>query len=375
MRLALIFLSLNVAACFDPTIADGSFTCGTTPPVCPPNMMCVGGVCTAHTLDLSGNVDAAGGSIFGNGMLGDVSNKLLGSGQLQFNTETGEIDLIPTVGAKSLVVTANPPAGFTQFSQTGGPGVAIWNFSNLVVPPSITVTPSPSNTRVVVIESTSGLTVLGGASFAAYGGRGGASTHGGFGPNPMTPGGAGGTDTVGSSGGAGGYTMAGGIGSCPPGAVSCTAPEGGPAYGTDDLTVVYFGAGGGGGAGANFKGGRGGNGGGALVLFGHNVELAGTFDLSGEAGQASQTDATTYGGGGGGAGGSLLVGGDSVRFDAASDGGVPATVSLGGGMGGHGSSGSLGGTGSPGRASVASLGITGLPPNVKMQPGISTFPR
>ncbi|HZS39913.1 MAG TPA: hypothetical protein VFF06_23935, partial [Polyangia bacterium] len=300
-------IALFATAC-KASIPDDGFLCGTGMPQCPPGMMCsAAGFCTTHADAGVTPPDMSATTIYGNGALGDPSTMLAGKvGDLEFNTETGEVDLI--VGGTTRTTIVGPMLnGFAQLPQTNGPGVAIWSFSSLVIPPGVRVVPAGANFRVPVIESMTSLTLQGTISCLGFGGKGGGSGMPGRdiigGPTPGGGGGATGAD--GSGGGGGGYAAAGSIG----GGAMGGAP--GMSFGEDTLNPVNFGAGGGGGAGGLGKGGNGGNGGGAIALFGMTVEIDGLIDVSGARGGngVAGTPPMAVGGGGGGSGGSILIGG------------------------------------------------------------------
>ncbi len=146
----------------------------------------------------------------------------------------------------------------------------------------------------------------------------------------------------GGGGGGGGYGTAGatggthvGCGAGVPGGV------GGSAYGTANLSTMFFGSGGGSGGYTTVAAqGHGGNGGGMVVMFGSTISLnvAAAIDVSGTSGTAEFGD---YGGGGGGAGGSAYLSHGSPvagfsNIKAAGGSGGTASGAEVGGAGGNG---------------------------------------
>ncbi len=212
----------------------------------------------------------------------------------------------------------------------------------------------------------------GGAAFAynagarGWAGGGGGGTAGSAGIGSPTRGGAGGGGGghAGSGGGAGygtfgfgghGYNNAciaedGGDHTSGDGCVNSTGGGGGGggAYGTPDLSLMYFGSGGGcGGRYSGFTPGTGGYGGGILMISANRIENNGVIQSNGNTGG----NGTTYsGGGGGGAGGSLFLVGDDLINS--------GSISASGGAGGNGFYGNPGGNGGAGISRLDFIRLT-----------------
>jgi hypothetical protein len=371
---AVLGAALAASGCFHPNIKDGELGCSDDGK-CPGGMVCMVGFCyniaTVGQFDFSQVADGGGG-VYGTGALGLLD--LAGSmGTIELNTETGEILFMGNAGAKTLVTAQAAAGAFPQVQPTsGGPPVAIWSFTDVNIPAGVTLTAKGSNVSVPVIASTGKLTLAGKVDLVGFGGLGGRAGMAGS-ANGMTAqqgsGTGGGSD--GSGGGGGGYGSAGKPG------MGANTGKGGLAFGTTTILPVAFGAGGGGGGGIppNAIAGLGGNGGGAIVLLAHQIEIAGTVDVSGASGKpANPGSSMPAGGGGGGSGGSILVSGDMITMMSGSM--LLAT----GGKGGMGATGGfVGGDGGDGRIWVGSAtavnGVLAGSPAAVSGAALTMFPR
>jgi hypothetical protein len=350
-----------LAGCYNPNVPDGQLPCGTGDNSCPSGLVCGGNQFCYHSGSLSQ-------SVYGTGFLGslDLNGKM---GTLTFNTETGEVRLdtqtAPVVGAGT--------NGFQKLVQpSGGPPVALWNFTDVNIPALVHIKGLLSPASVLAIAATGSLVIKGGVDVSGGGGPGGLAGNPGRpspGAMPLTAGQSA-TPMTNGGGGGGGYGTKGQNGG------GATGGAGGIAMGAPDVPTVFFGSGGaGGGQPTGTMGGVGGAGGRAIVLLGGSVELDGVITADGGDGlDGTATAPALSGGGGGGAGGSILiVGRDQVKLDASHQ-----LTALGhqGGTGGN--AGGHGGAGGDGRIAIDGP-ISGSPllstpaPNKGAPP--PTFPR
>jgi hypothetical protein len=147
-----------------------------------------------------------------------------------------------------------------------------------------------------------------------------------------------------ANGGGAGY---GGVGGCAPigGASSCSS-VGGVAYGTANGTDIAMGSSGSTGSNGSTTGNGSGNGGAGLKLFGSQIKISGTINVSGGDGKGNTTSSS---GGGGGSGGGILIQGTHVNL-------AGANLIAMGGKAGNG----YGGCGAGGRIKIMHvLGLTG----------------
>ena len=361
-RAAFVVAALFAAGCFSPRIADGDFTCSMFH-LCPHGFSCIDGLCRSSAA-APGDGGTGGGmggddlmtpavAFSGSGQLGVVD--LTGqSGTLLCNTETGLLHL----SGGATVVPANA-AGFSHLTQTDGPPVAMWNFDQLIIPPTITVQPDPVSASVPVFLGATSLHIEGAIDWRGFGGFGGQAGMTGSMRGTAGPGGGSGATVAGGGGGGAGYGAAGGGGD------GNGHGDGGGAYGASDVAPVYFGAGGGGGGGA--QGGRGGAGGGAVVLLGATVVVGAKIDVSGNDGTPAMGTSMLGGGGGGGSAGSILIGGDTVTLQSGHQlvalGGKGAAGVDGPDTGADGGlvAGGRGGDGAVGRIRVSATTVNGTP--------------
>ena len=366
MRGALVVVvAVFAAGCFSPRIADGDFTCSMFQ-LCPHGFRCFDGLCRS-TMPAGSDGGTDGGSsggddlmssavaFSGTGQLGVVD--LTGqSGTLLCNTETGLLH----VAGGATIVPANA-AGFVHAAQPNGPPVAMWNFDQLVIPPTITVEPDPVSASVPVFLGATSLHIEGAIDWRGFGGFGGQAGMSGSMRGTAGGGGGAGATVAGGGGGGGGHAQGGSRGD------GNGHGDGGGAYGTPDVAPVYFGAGGGGGGGA--QGGRGGAGGGAVVLLGATVVVGAKIDVSGNDGTPAGGTTMLGGGGGGGSAGSILIAGDTVTLQsghqlvavggkgAAGVDGPDPSADAGGGL----VAGGRGGDGAVGRIRVSATVVNGMP--------------
>ncbi len=359
-----IVLLLLASGCYHPNIGDGEFACGSNN-ACPAGFTCGGGRCFGSSV--IANLDFTVGPFRGDGTLGarDLSGH---TGTLTLNTLSGVITLSDS--ADPIVGPGTP--GFSVVPQpSGGPPLAIWNFTDLTIPAGVDVALSEL-VGVPVLAATGTISIDGDVKLSPDGEVGG---------NPGlngkmvlgTPASGGGASGAGAGGGGAGYATAGHTGD------GTGAGAAGAAYGTETLSPLYFGAGGGGGNGPSGSGGAGGGGGGALALFGREISIGGILDVSGElVGHSGKipTPPMPAGGGGGGAGGSLLISANTVTLKVGHK-----LRALGGGFGMGAGGGGNGGAGEVGRIWIGSRGAPGgtldsLPPATSDTTGpITQFPR
>jgi hypothetical protein len=334
MKIAWLCL-LAAAGCYHPNIPEGSLFCETGTMKCPSGFSCAAdGKCYQSPPDL-------GPQVYGSGSLGslDLTGK---SGTLMLDTDTGEIDLIPSGGMSTTLI----PAGSASMQpQSAGPTAAIWSFLDVEVPGGLTV--AASGAGLPVLAATQRLIFLGdidvsgAANNRGFGGmNGSAGLTGGTAPGNGSGGGGGGSAGTSGGGGGGGNAVNGSPG------MGSGAGSAGPALG-GGATIELFGAGGGGGGStATSTGGDGGLGGGAFVLLSPMIDIEGLFDVSGDDGSTATLG--NAGGGGGGAGGSILMSGQNITI------GAHAKVLANAGGGGAASgTGGKGGAGAVGRIHLA----------------------
>lgn len=369
--LALYALLMATGGCYRLSIGNGSFRCAAPGNLCPEGYECgPDGTCT---LPVSGARDGGAFDIY-SGRLG--AKNLTGmTGKLECSTRTGAIRLIQ--GGATTEVVAAGASGFTYYAQpSGGPAVAVWSFSSLVLPATLTsIEPTSDSDRILVFVSTGELTVRAPMNWRGFGGFGGLHDEPGQAASSgIDSGGRGGPIAGGGGGGGGGHASPG----KPGGGVLGGA--GGARYGSEELVPVHLGSGGGGGGGGS--GGAGGNGGGAVVLIGRSITLSSTIDVSGLDGVLAATPSTS-GGGGGGSGGSILLSGDTVTLETGhgflAQGGRGGAGAAGAGDGGAAAT-SDGGDGAEGRIVIA--GRISVPGAVSTMPNalqgiapLATFPR
>jgi hypothetical protein len=372
MRL-LVATALLWCGCYAPKISEGDFQCVPPANLCPTGYVCVSGACYQSSFVPS--LDLSTGPFVGDGSGGLLDLSTM-SGLLELNTDTGEVRFTPNGGSASSIVMPGG-GGYIKVAQpSGGPPVGLWQFTTVTIPSAVTVRPFGVSQSVFALAASDTLTIAGSIDWRGFGGpAGGAGASGDGRDSATTSGGGGASDTTGSGGGGGGYVAAGmpGLGAAP--------GAGGMSYGRPDLTPVHVGSGGGGGsngAGSGAKAGAGGLGGGAVALFGNDVDISGTIDVSGNGGKSADTSSTMpAGGGGGGSAGSILVSGVSVSFTSGH------ALTAAGGVGGSGADGGFdGGGGSDGRiwigATQLSTGggtLMAMPTETRSQTPVSTFPR
>ncbi len=318
-------LAGGIAGCYHPKIENGAIFCGPQN-ACPTGYACaVDARC--YTTDTVGMVSPPPTPIpspFGTGELGALD--LTGmTGVLMLSTNDGGISFFPTGGGDVLMV---PAVAVFAHAQSSGPPVAIWNFTVLNIPTTVTVQVTTNSLAIPVFAATQSITIAGVVSLDGVGGLNGAASTSGHNPDSAAAGAGGGAaDGSGGGGGGGAYGTNGATG-------SGSGGVGGLSYGTPTVLPVLFGAGGGGGgalaSAPSPLPGVGGPGGGAIGLLSPTVEIDGTISVNGIDG------ATGNGGGGGGAGGSILISAGIVTI------GAGATLSA---MGGHGGVGAAGGSG------------------------------
>ena len=359
MRRALVAALLLSAACYRPKIPDGAFMCGPGG-LCPDGYVC-------NTLMMcakpGGGADLAGGddTLF-SGKVGAL--ELAGTtGTLKVSTKTGEI----TIDDGVMVTSIFPPSvdGFTIVNQNGGPPVAVWAFSRVDIPATVTVRPTSESEAIPVFATMNDLTMSGTMDWRTFGGFG--NLKGMPGSSKMSGvdsgGGAGGPS--GGGGGGGGYSDVGVMG------MGTDGGTGGQSYGTPDLMPVHTGSGGGGGG--DNGGGRGGNGGGAVVLIAAGaLTVEGKIDVSGSNGVPGGP--LPGGGGGGGSGGSIFLSGMTVPLNTGHE-----LVARGGPGGAPHGTGSPGGDGAAGRIWIggqisASGGVVADPMETQSATPVGTFP-
>jgi hypothetical protein len=319
------------AGCYHPNITDGTIYCSQdSARKCPDGFACGNdGICRVHPVT----------SPYGDGKIPtpDLTGR---TGTMLLHTDTGAI----TIGAEEIVKGSATPY---ILPQVRGPKVTVWSFTSLTIPAGLVVTTSGDSRAVAVLAATESLTVNGDIHLAGKGGVNGSPYFPGSDSPATDTGGGGGAMMPGDGGGGGGGNARAGQGG------TGTMPgSGGVAYDVSEPAVVYFGQGGGGGGGTDGFPGYGGVGAGSVALLAPSVELAGAIDAHGEDGEAATGAAA--GGGGGGSGGTILVSGDTIKFDSGC-----AMNAVGGTAGAGAGSGGNGGDGSPGRILLASGNFSG----------------
>lgn len=247
--------------------------------------------------------------------------------------------------------TDSAPVTIASGDATYPLGAGVFNFTDFTLASGDTITVTGSK-ALIIRTNTGNITIDGTLNASGANGVAGPGAYNG-GLGSAAGGGPGGglQNATYGEGSGGGYGGAGG---------DTTYVSGGPAYGTDDISVFYGGSGGGGCLSTDASSGTqyGGGGGGAVKIESSaDIIVTGTIQAHGGDGiHCYSSNGNTNGeyGSGGGAGGAVLLSGDDVT--------VSGTIDANGGKGGNAADGTSGGGGGGGRVAIrgaSSVNVTG----------------